>query len=73
LNDTAEVALEDYARAITRAQGAEAVPEALHPARVGGVHVCGLESAPGPAILADLEHFARDLALRHEGNGLGWA
>ncbi len=73
LDDPGEVALEDYARALTRAQGAEAVRDALDPARVKGVHVCGLASPPDPAILSDLEAFARDLAVHREGSGLGWA
>jgi hypothetical protein len=73
LDDPGEVALEDYARALTRAAEAEAVRDPLDPARVKGVHVCSLPSPPGPPVLTDLEAFARDLAVHREGSGLGWA
>ncbi|HWW92846.1 MAG TPA: hypothetical protein VN375_05735 [Vicinamibacteria bacterium] len=73
LDDPGEVALEDYARALTRAREAEAVRDRPDTARVKGVHVCGLASPPAPQILVDLEAFARDLAVHHEGSGLGWA
>jgi hypothetical protein len=73
LDDPREVALEDYARALTRAGEAEAVRDPPDTARVKGVHVCGLASPPAPQILVDLEAFARDLAAHHEGSGLGWA
>jgi hypothetical protein len=73
LDDPGEVALEDYARALTRAREAEAVRDPDDAARVKGVHVCGLASPPGSQVLTDLEAFARDLAVHREGSGLGWA
>jgi len=73
LDETGEVALEDYARALTLAAGAEALRADDDPARVSGVHVCRLGAAVTAAIASDLEDFARDLALRAGGSGLGWA
>jgi hypothetical protein len=73
LDDAAEVALEDYARALARAAAAEAYRDARDTARVAGVHVCRAASAPEPGALADLDAFARELASRSEGGGLGWS
>ncbi len=73
MDEPAEVALEDYARALTRAAEAEAVRASDDPARVSGVHVCRLGTAVTSAIACDLEDFARDLAGRAGGGGLGWA
>jgi len=42
------------------------------PATVRGVHVCGLGMALTPALLRDLEDFARSL-LTGTGGGLGWS
>jgi len=42
------------------------------PATVRGVHVCGLGMALTPALLRDLEDFARSL-LAGTGGGLGWS
>jgi hypothetical protein len=66
------VALEDYARELTRARAAEALA-----AEADATQTCGLalESplvAPEGDVLADIEAFARDLAER-EGPGLGWS
>jgi hypothetical protein len=72
LGEGAEVALEDYARALTRAGAAEAVRAGDDPATVRGVHVCGLGLALTPALLRDLEDFARSL-LTGTGGGLGWS
>ena len=72
LGESAEVALEDYARAVLRCEAAEAL-RAGEPSRVTGVHVCGLPEAPTRAVLADLEDFAREMAVRGGGEGLGWA
>lgn len=71
LDDPAEAALEDYARVLSRAEGAEAVRGA--DMRVRGVRL--LEGArPLPSAAArDIEDFARDLATRGGGSGLGWA
>ena len=70
LSDTAQVALEDYARALLRGGSAEAL---LDPAgRVSGVHVCGVEGEPSPEARRDVEAFVEDLAQRENGGGLGW-
>lgn len=73
IDEPAEVALEDYARALTRAQGAEAMRARDDPAMVEGVHVCGLGSPLNRALLTDIEDFARDLVIRRGGGGLGWS
>ena len=73
LPDPAEVALEDYARALTRGRAAELLRGEEDPPSVAGVHVCGLPSPPGPTALADLEDFARDMAARAGEGGLGWS
>lgn len=71
LSDAAQVALEDYARALLRAASAEAVVDAS--GRVSGVHVCGVPSEPSPEARRDVEAFAADLAQRENGGGLGWS
>ena len=71
LDEPAEVALEDYARALTRARAAEAVRAGNDPATVRGVHVCGLATTLTPALLRDLEDFARSLITGT--GGLGWS
>jgi hypothetical protein len=73
VDDPGEVALEDYAREVTRARDVEAVRREGDPGRVAGVHLCGLDAAPAPALRADVEDFARDLAERSGGGGLGWS
>jgi hypothetical protein len=72
LDEMAEVALEDYARALTRARGAEALRAGDDPATIRGVHVCGLGTAMTSALLRDLEDFARSLVTGGSG-GLGWS
>jgi hypothetical protein len=69
--DPAEVALEDYARAFTRARAAEAIRGGDDDA-VTGVHLCGLPVQTAPAAKAEIEAFARELR-DHGGNGLGWS
>jgi hypothetical protein len=69
----AEVALEDYARALTRSRGAEAMHAGRDPAVVAGVHVCGAAAPLEAGSLADLEAFARDMAVGGAGGGLGWS
>jgi hypothetical protein len=73
LGDAAEVALEDYARALAAGRAAETVPDPADPAAVRGVHVCGA-APPTPVedVRADLEGFARDLSARAGGATLGW-
>jgi hypothetical protein len=65
------VALEDYARELTRARAAEVVLARGQEALVG----LALEApliAPRGGVLDDIEAFARELALR-AGDGLGWS
>jgi len=68
-----EVALEDYARVLARAQSAEALRQDSEPDRVAGVRLVGPAMEITPSLRADLEDFARDLANRGGGSGLGWA
>ena len=72
IDDSAEVALEDYARALTRASAAEAVHDEGDVAAVRGVHLCGLESPVPHALQSDLDDFASTLAAPAPG-GLGWS
>lgn len=71
LSDPGQVAVEDYARAFLRASSAEIVLDAA--GRVVGVHACGVAAEPTEASRADVTAFARDLALREDGGGLGWS
>ena len=71
LNEPAEVALEDYARVLTRSRGAEAMRKSDDPSVVEGVHICGLGSSLTQAIITDLEDFARGLVVGR--GGLGWS
>jgi hypothetical protein len=73
VDDAGEVALEDYAREVTRAREVEAVRGEGAPGLVTGLHLCGLDAEPAPALRADIEDFARDLAERSGGGGLGWS
>lgn len=80
LEPAAELALEDYARVLTRARHAEVrraaeLPAASGgvPAAVVGVHLCDPEVACDGQPAADVEAFARDMAARSEANGLGWS
>jgi hypothetical protein len=72
VDDAGEVALEDYAREVTRARDVEAVRGEGAPGLVTGLHLCGLDAEPAPALRADVEDFARDLAAHAGGAGLGW-
>jgi hypothetical protein len=71
LDDPGEMALEDYARVVCRAEGAEAVRGA--DSRVGAVRLRRPGGPVSAAALRDVEDFARDLATRGGGSGLGWA
>jgi len=73
VDDPGEVALEDYAREVTRARDVEAVRREDDSGLVAGLHFCGLDEEPAPALRADIEDFARDLAARSGGGGLGWS
>jgi hypothetical protein len=77
LEPAAQVALEDYARVLTRARHAEVRGAA--PLRAGydagpiaGVHLCAPEAACDGQPAADVEAFARELAVTPVANGLGW-
>jgi hypothetical protein len=71
LEGAAEVALEDYARVLTRAESAEALR--AEPDGVGSVRVLAPQAELTPQVCADIEAFARDLAGREGKGGLGWA
>src|SRR4029453_18012642 len=73
LDEAAEVALEDYARALTRARSAEGVRAGDDPATVRGVPAGGMGWTAHPALLRDLEDFARSLIMGPGGGGLGWS
>jgi hypothetical protein len=71
LTEGAEVALEDYARTVARARSAEALRGA-DTGPITGVHLCGLAAPVAPALVRDVEDFARSL-LAGSGGGLGWS
>jgi hypothetical protein len=71
MDEPSEVALEDYARVLTRARTAEAVPGA-QPGTVKGLHLCGAALPITPAAIADIEGFAGSLLALRSG-GLGWS
>jgi hypothetical protein len=73
LSEVAEVALEDYARAVTRSRRAESMRASHDPALVAGVHVCGAAAPLEPSALADIEDFAREMSAQGAGGGLGWS
>ena len=66
------VALEDYARELTRAKAAEALVAEGEAGRLLGLALEAPLIAPQGAVLEDIEAFARDLAERG-GFGLGWS
>ena len=70
LSDGAEVALEDYARALAGSRAAETIAEDAGPVR--GVHLCGAQSGAEALLRGELEDFARDLSARSGSAGLGW-
>jgi hypothetical protein len=69
LTPPAQVALEDYARVLTRADAAETTGDDA----VSGVHLCGLPAPIADAARHDLTDFARELAARESTGGLGWS
>jgi hypothetical protein len=71
LGPFALVALEDYARELTRAQAAEALV-APDDGRLLGVSLEEPLLAPQGSVLDDIEAFARELQQR-AGEGLGWS
>ncbi len=73
IDETGALALEDYARAVTQASAAEVTRASDDPVRVRGVHVCGLAASLTPALLTDVEDFARSVAVHPGEGGLGWS
>ncbi len=69
LPPSALVALEDYARVLTRAAGASAVVSGGDEGPLRGIHLCAPELPPA-TVREDLEAFVRDLALP-ASEGLG--
>jgi hypothetical protein len=72
LGASAEVALEDYARALARATAAEALSDAEDAETLSGVHLCAPETPPSEGVLEDIEAFARELG-ESRYSGLGWS
>ena len=70
LEPPAEVALEDYARALSGSSAAEAVHETRG---IVGVHLCGLPAPLSATARKDISDFARELAQKVPGGGLGWS
>jgi len=73
LGEAGEVALEDYARTLGRADAVEVVRAQGDASAVSGVHLCGMDASLTPAVITDIEHFARDLAMGGGSGGLGWS
>jgi hypothetical protein len=73
VGDDGELALEDYARSLTRATAVEAVRSGGEGSAVTGLHLCGVDVAPSAGAAADIEDFARDLAVGTGTGGLGWS
>lgn len=78
LEPAAEAALEDYARVLAGARHAEVVraeplPAGYDAAPIAGVHVCDPTAFGESATCADVEAFAREMAVSPETNGLGWS
>jgi hypothetical protein len=73
IGETGEVALEDYARVLARAEDAVALRRPEDPGMIHGLRVTGPRAPLTDALRADLEAFARDLAHAEGGGGLGWS
>ena len=67
-----EVALEDYARALTQAEGAEAIPAPDDPGLVTGLHLCAPAIPARGAVAEDIEAFASEMSAPPR-DGLGWS
>jgi hypothetical protein len=72
IDEPGEVALEDYARVLTKAVSAEGLRDPADTRMITGVRLLGLDTAPTEALFTDLEDFARGLVSRTAGAGLGW-
>ena len=73
LSESAEVALEDYAREVTRSERAEALRAQDPGTPVVALRLYGLAAAPDEPARPDVLAFARDLAASAESAGLGWS
>lgn len=73
LSESAEVALEDYARELLRSARAEAVRGDDPGSAVVGLRLYGLQAPPGDEARRDVLAFARELAVPGERAGLGWS
>lgn len=66
-----QVALEDYARTLVRAEDVEVVSDDdTH--LVAGLHLCAPAVPPGGTEAEDIEAFAREMTARR-GERLGWS
>ena len=72
LTPPAQVALEDYARVLTRALAA-ATLNGDDETMVTGVHLCGLPAPINDAAQQDIVAFAREISARESSGGLGWS
>lgn len=73
LGESAEVALEDYAREVTRSGRAEALRAGGAGSAVVALRLHGLTAPPDEAARRDVLDFARALADASESAGLGWS
>jgi hypothetical protein len=73
LSEPAEVALEDYAREVTRSAGVSAVRGDEPGAPVFALRLHGREAPPEDSAWRDVVAFGRDLAKAGPGAGLGWS
>lgn len=78
LEPAAEVALEDYARVLTRARHAEVLraeplPAGYDAAPIAGVHVCDPAAPCDGQPAEDIRAFAREMAITPDASGLGWS
>jgi hypothetical protein len=73
LSESAEVALEDYAREVTRSERTEALRGTDPGLPVFALRLFGLRAAPDEHAKADVLAFARELFERGESAGLGWS
>jgi hypothetical protein len=73
LSEPAEVALEDYARVVTRSARAAAVRGAEPGSPVVALRLYGREAPPEEPAWRDVVAFGRELAKAGQGSGLGWS
>jgi hypothetical protein len=73
LSEAAEVALEDYARVVTRCAGASALRGDEPGAPVLALRLDGAAAPPVEAAWRDVVAFGRELVKAGQGSGLGWA